>query len=247
MLESSKQSDFHGFTQHDFQIGELNCKLVVPETGAAGLPWVWRARFFGDQPQVDIALLKAGFHVAYVDVADLLGSPTAVDRFNRFYDVLTQEYGFNTKPALEGLSRGGLIIYNWAAANPEKVSCIYADAPVCDFKSWPGGKGSSKGDPETWKHCLAAYKLTEAQALVYGGNPLDNLKPLAQAGVPLLHVVGDVDEVVPVAENTAILEQRYKALGGSIEVIHKPEVGHHPHSLEDPTPIVSFILTHSTE
>ena len=73
-------------------------------------------------------------------------------------------------------------------------------------------------------------------------NPIDNLGPLARAGVPLLHVVGDADEVVPVAENTAILEQRYKALGGNIEVIHKEGVGHHPHSLKDPAPIVAFIL-----
>lgn len=43
--------------------------------------------------------------------------------------------GFNKKVALEGMSRGGLIVYNWAAQNPEKVACIYADAPVMDFKS----------------------------------------------------------------------------------------------------------------
>jgi len=41
---------------------------------------------------------------------------------------------------------------------------------------------------------------------------------------------------VPVAENTAVLAERYRALGGRIEVILKPGVGHHPHSLEDPAP-----------
>ena len=60
--------------------------------------------------------------------------------------------------------------------------------------------------------------------------------------MPLFHVVGDVDDVVPVSENTAVIEKRYKALGGHIEVIHKPDVGHHPHSLQDPKPIVKFIL-----
>ena len=68
---------------------------------------------------------------------------------------------------------------------------------------------------------------------------------MAQAHIPLLHVVGDADEVVPVTENTAILEQRYRALGGSIQVIHKPGVGHHPHSLQDPAPIVEFVLSHT--
>jgi len=45
-----------------------------------------------------------------------------------------------------------------------------------------------------------------------------------------------------VAENTAILEKRYREFGGTIEVILKPGVGHHPHSLKDPAPIVDFLL-----
>ena len=78
--------------------------------------------------------------------------------------------------------------------------------------------------------------------MAYRQNPLDNLAPIAAAGVALLHVVGDVDKVVPLKENTALLAERYLELGGTIEVIHKPEVGHHPHSLKDPERIVNFIL-----
>ncbi len=59
-------------------------------------------------------------------------------------------------------------------------------------------------------------------------------------------VVGDADDVVPLEENTAIVERRYKALGGSIQVIIKKGVGHHPHSLRDPKPIVDFILEHTS-
>ena len=239
-------SSFHGFTQHDFKVDDLNCKVVAPKKVAAGKPWIWRARFFGHEPQVDIACLEQGFHVAYVDVSNLFGSPKAVDRFNRFYDSLTKKHGLNAKPALEGMSRGGLIIYNWAAANPDKVSCIYADAPVCAFKRWHGGTGVGEGNRKAWAQCLKAYGFTEEQALNYAHTPLVNLKPLASAGIPLLHVVGDADAVVPVAENTAILEQRYTKLGGSIQVIHKKDVGHHPHCLKDPTPIVDFILKHAS-
>jgi predicted esterase len=69
------------------------------------------------------------------------------------------------------------------------------------------------------------------------------LEPLAKAGIPIIHVVGDLDKLVPVAENTAIAEKRYKEMGGVFVVIHK-QVGHHPHSLEDPTPIVEFMEKH---
>ena len=237
-----KQGDFHGFALFDFQRDGVACKIVTPKKSAAGKPWIWRARFWGHQPQLDLALLQLGWHVAYCEVGNLFGSPKAVARWDGFYKYATTTHGFHSRPALEGMSRGGLIIYNWAKTNPAKVGCIYGDAPVCDIKSWPGGKGKGKGHGPTWKRCLAVYGFTEKEASAFAGNPVDGLAPLAKAGVPLIHVVGDADPVVPVAENTAILESRYQKLGGQIKVIHKPGVGHHPHSLKDPAPLVKFIL-----
>lgn len=242
-----KQSDWHGFTRRDFTHDGRQCIVVSPKKAAEGNPWVWRARFFGHEPQADIALLKLGFHIAYCDVSNLFGSPTAVKHWDSFYERATREFGFAKKPALEGMSRGGLIIYNWAAANPDKVACLYGDAPVCDFKSWPGGKGKGKGGGGAWADCLKAYGFTEVEAMAFRGNPVDNLKPLAQAKIPILHVVGAVDVVVPVAENTALIEARYKELGGDITVISKPGIGHHPHALKDPKPIVDFILKHASK
>lgn len=240
-----KKSAWHGFARYDFTVDGRRCLVVTPKSAAKGRPWIWRARFFGHEPQADLALLERGFHVAYCDVAGLFGSPQAVKHWDAFYKVMTERYALAPRPALEGMSRGGLIIYNWASANPEKVACIYGDAPVCDFRSWPGGQGRSRRSDGAWKQCLQAYGLTEAAALVYQKNPIDVLKPLAVAGVPLLHVVGDADVVVPVEENTAIMERRYQELGGSVQVIHKPGIGHHPHSLKDPEPIVSFVLKHT--
>jgi fermentation-respiration switch protein FrsA (DUF1100 family) len=71
---------------------------------------------------------------------------------------------------------------------------------------------------------------------------VDALAPLAAAKVPLLHVVGDADKVVPPEENTLLIEKRYKELGGKVMVIHKPGCDHHPHGLDNPQPIVDFIL-----
>ena len=212
-------------------------KVVVPQKVAAGKPWVWRARFWGHEPQFDIAMLEKGYHIVYCDVGGLLGNPTAVEQWNDYYQWLTEERGFARKVVLEGMSRGGLIIYNWAIANPDRVAAIYGDAPVMDLRSWPGA--GNKGT-------LRAYQFKDAaEATAYKGYPVDNLKPLAKAGVPIIHVVGDADTTVPVAENTTIAEKRYKAMGGIFETIHKPGVGHHPHSLKDPSEIVNFVLKHS--
>ena len=120
-----KKSQWNGFERHDFKYKGVKSLLVIPDSPAKGYPWVWRARFFGHQPQADIELLKRGFHLAYCDVAGLFGNQVAVERWNEFYQMLITQRGLSKKPALEGMSRGGLIIYNWASENPEKVSCIY--------------------------------------------------------------------------------------------------------------------------
>ena len=239
-----KKSTWHNYARYDFKIGDADCLVVKPRKTAKGKPWVWRARFWGHEPQTDLALLAKGWHVVYCEVGGLFGSPKAIERWDRFYEFLTTQHEFSKKTALEGMSRGGLIIYNWASNNPTKVTAIYGDAPVCDFKSWPGGKGKSKGSPGSWKQCLASYGFTESQALAFRGNPIDRLEPLAKAGIPILHIVGDADSVVPITENSNIIEKRYRALGGTINVIHKKGAGHHPHSLKDPKPIVQFFLKH---
>ena len=247
-----ERSTWYGFERYDFSTLGFAATVVAPvklyaqqTNGKLGRHWIWRARFFGHEPQTDLALLEEGFHLVYADVANLYGSPRAMERLDTLYRYVVGEHGFAPKPALEGMSRGGLTTYNWATRNPEKVACIYADNPVCDFKSWPAGRGNGKGSLGAWKKCLDAYGFTEEQALAYEGNPLDHLAPLAEAKVPLLHICGTADEVVRIEENTEVLAERYRALGGTIAVIRKEGVGHHPHSLKDPQPIVDFILEHT--
>ena len=105
--------NFHGYKQLNFKANGASCIIVKPKKPAKGLPWVWRARFFGHEPQADLALLEKGFHIAFCNVANLFGNKTAVERWNKYYSFLT-EAGLAKKPVLEGMSRGGLIIYNWA-------------------------------------------------------------------------------------------------------------------------------------
>lgn len=82
------------------------------------------------------------------------------------------------------------------------------------IRSWARRKVTSESTAGFFAAWLKSYGLTEQRLAEYRGNPVDNLEPQARAGVPLLPVVDDADDVVPVAENTAILEARYKPLGG---------------------------------
>ncbi len=234
---------WNGFARHDFPAGGRTVSVIVPAQPLPGRLWAWKGEFLDAFPGTEIALLKRGVHIVYLSAPNLLGAPSAVALWDACYRELTERYGFARKPALIGLSRGGLYCYNWAAANPGRVACVYADAAVCDFKSWPGGKGKGKGSAGDWQLVLKVYGFAdEAAALAYKLNPVDNLKPLADAHVPLFHVYGEADDVVPWDENTGVVAERYKQLGGSITLVGKPGCGHHPHGLADPTPVVDFIV-----
>ena len=239
-------SEYHGHERHDFTVDGCNAIVIVPKTPAAGNPWVWRAEFFDHHPEVDLALVAKGFHLVFLEVGNTFGCPKAMAHWDVFYNLLTQEHGLSKKPVLEGLSRGGLYVYNWAAANPEKVSCVFGDNPVCDFKSWPGGKGKGPGSPDDWKKLIQDYGFaSETEAMAYTRNPVDNLKPLADAKVPLIHIAGDADEVVPFEENTVVLKERYEKLGGQMKLIVQKGFKHHPHGMDNPTPVVEISLAHA--
>ena len=146
-------------------------------------------------------------------------------------------YKLSPKVTLEGLSRGGFMVLNWAIHNVDKVACIYVDAPVCDLFSWPG-----EARKDMWRDVLNKWNLAEQEMVYFKGNPIDNLLPLAKAKLPIILVCGDSDKTVPYMENGKILYDRYTSMGGPIELILKENCDHHPHSLEDPTVIVDYIL-----
>jgi pimeloyl-ACP methyl ester carboxylesterase len=240
-----KVSEWNGFTRHDFQVDGANVIVVEPAKPLPGRPWAWRGEFFGSFPNADIELVKGGWHLAYIEVPNLFGSPKAVARWEKFYDVLVKEHGLHPKPGFIGLSRGALYCMAWAAAHPDKTLAVYLDNGVCDFKSWPGGKlkgmGVAAGSEGEWKKMLAAYGFkNDAEAIAYKLNPVDNLAPLAKAKIPLFIVYGDADKVVPIKENSELLFDRYQKLGGPVERIVKPGQDHHPHGLKDVTPVVEF-------
>ena len=241
-----RESLWNGRKRLDFQVDGRACLLVLPATPAPGKPWIWRTEFFGHEPQADLELIARGFHAAYIDVQNMYGAPVAMAHMEKFHAHLTQQYGLSSKPVLEGFSRGGLFALNWAARHPDQTSLVYGDAPVCDFRSWPGGKGKGKGSHRDWERCKQVYGLNEEQALAYRFNPVDNLEPLAKAKIPLLLVCGAIDSVVPLAENSGLVAKRYQALGGAATLICKPFCEHHPHSLRNPAPIVDFVLRHTT-
>jgi hypothetical protein len=238
-----------GHLRFNFPANGKTITVYAPQKPRDGLPWVWHGEFPDVVPNTNNAWLNKGLMVVYVNGAsEMYGSPDVIKVWEAAYNTLVGTYHFAAKMVITGISRGGLYAYNFAAANPDKVAGIYADNGTCDFRSWPGGRQlndprwTGPGDGPSWQTVLRVYHFkSSAEAIAYTLNPIDNLAPLARAGVKLLHVTAQMDTALPWMENTGLVMDRYPKLGGDFQVIFKPNADHHPHGLEDdPSRVVNW-------
>jgi pimeloyl-ACP methyl ester carboxylesterase len=119
--------------------GHLRCVVVAPQQPTPGNPWSWRGYYFDHEPQAEIELLKRGFHIGFIWCD--AGKP-----WDAWYKFLTETHGLSKRPAFIGMSRGGRNAYTWATANPDKVSCIYADNPAISREALATLGGLAKAD-----------------------------------------------------------------------------------------------------
>lgn len=201
-------------------------------------PWVWYAPTIGAHPNrsnewVLKQLLERGFFVCGVDVGESYGSPAGRKTFTAFHEAVVREHRLEPQARLLAQSRGGLQLYNWAVEHPDKVRCVAGIYPVCDLRSYPG-----------LTRAAPAYGLTaaELESRLAEHNPIERLAPLAKAGVPILHIHGDSDGVVPLAKNSQVLHDRYVALGGPMRLVVVRGKGHAeiPEFFQDPR-LVEFL------
>jgi hypothetical protein len=215
VLKSStdQQTDDHGFFRLSSQLKEGSIRVLTVE-GCPGFiilpssatpkptPWIWTSPTllpkFPDTlcAWMFNAFLNRGIAIAGIDVGESYGSPAGVRLYGSFYDYVCREFGLSPQPCLLPRSRGGLMLYNWASQNPQRVKCIAGIYPVCDLLSYPGLAKAS-----------AAYGMEEAQLRLNLStyNPIDQLQSLAKAKVPILHIHGDRDEAVPLEANSSVL------------------------------------------
>lgn len=225
----------------EFIFNERKVILVEPNKVADSAPWIWRTEFFGAFPYADVALLKMGWHIVYYKVSDMYGCPESIELMKDFHDEIIKMYNLSNKAVLFGFSRGGLYAANYSMKYPQDVRSIYLDAPVLDVLSWPGGFYDGIGGEKEWEECKACYNISDDSAKDFCKSPIDRIDELIKTNIPVILVAGDCDDVVPYHENGQKMKTAYEKAGAYIKEIVKPGIGHHPHSLEDPTEIVDFI------
>ena len=109
------------------------------------------------------------------------------------------------------------------------------------------GQGKGVRYKNEWQNLLKQYGFTEQEALAFEGNPIDVLAPIAKAKVPLLHIVSTNDQVVPAEENSYVLAERYRKLGGEIQLIEVEGTKAKGHHFDHPDPkrVADFIMKHT--
>jgi len=225
-----------------FRFQDCQAFLMRPADAKAPVPWVFYAPTLTGLPDDCDALwmrpvLARGLAVAGIDVGESYGDPHGRRLFTAFHSELVS-LGFRRKACLLGRSRGGPMLYNWAAENPEAVACVAGIYPVCNLSSFPGLAETAK-----------AYGLSEqAMASVLSQhNPIDRLAPLASAGVPIFHIHGDDDKVVPMDANSQVLVERYRKLGGQVTLRVIKGGGHtYDHVFFTSTEMVEFLVRYGT-
>ncbi len=216
-----------------FNFNGYEATVVRPENPNG--KWVWKTEFFGAFDMAERELLDLGYTRVYYAIRDMYGSYRAVRLMREFYKHVIKEFSLEDKCALFGFSRGGLYAFNFALFYPECVDKIYLDAPVLDMRSWPPAGSQNR------EQVYAEFDLTPETIMTFKGHPIENLPEFFSHGIPLMLVAGGLDEIVPFEENSGIMIEYCKSHGIDITCIVKPECKHHPHSLEDVTPIVKFV------
>ncbi|MGE5609742.1 MAG: alpha/beta fold hydrolase [Bacillota bacterium] len=164
--------------------------------------------------------------------ADFVNRDAAVDLalLARGFHIVTGPVPYNADGPLQP---------HWAAVYKHLTDHGFSRKPVM------AGVGAAAGEAYAW-----AIQNPDNVSCLYAENPvlrshmaktplIDNLAPLAKAGVPLLHICGSLDPQLN--SNTRLVEKRYKDLGGQITVIIRDGESHFLTAPKDLKPIIDLI------
>ena len=165
--------------------------------------------------------------------ADFVGRDAVVD-------LALLAKGFHVVTGPVPTDTNGPVLQQWNAVYKYLTDHGFSKKPVME------GAGGAAGEAYAW-----AIANPDKVSCIYGENPvlhshmskkqpLDNLAPLAKAGVPLFHVCGSLDPWLE--SQTRALEKRFRELGGQVTVIVTEGAGHYPLAPRDRQPVVDFIV-----
>jgi alpha-beta hydrolase superfamily lysophospholipase len=232
------------YSPEEFNIGQSKCFVLDGNSTAKEKPWVWYAPTLPHHPDPSHSwyidkLLEKGISFAGCDQGEVRGSPASISRFSDFYNAMVRR-GYSKKPVLLGQSRGGLMMLSWAVRNPDMLGGYAGIYPVQNLRSWPMKRNFST--------TLHDFGMDEKAFIgkIEEHNPINHLGRMAKSKVPIYIVHGDSDQVVPLAENSGLVQERYQKLGGKVEVEIVPGARHQViDAFFKSKNLIEFLIKHS--
>ena len=237
--------NWNGFNLEHKEIFGRDAIIVYPKEGTANGKWALKTEYFGAFPDAEIKLLEKGYHIAHIATKTRWFIEEDNEAKKALADYMHETLGLSRRCAIVGMSCGGMQGIYFGAKYPYLVSCMYLDAPVVDLLSvvFGLGKTSTCRDLPGFQAQYTRDKgMTLADTISYREHPLDYIPKLTEYGIPVVLVSGDSDTVVCYEENGLFLQKAYEKAEIPLEVYIKKGGDHHPHGLDDNTPIVDFIL-----
>ena len=233
---------YHGYEQIGTTVGGREAIIVKPNVTPNG-KWALKTEYFDAFPSVQLSLLAKGYHLAYVKNVTRWYYPADTDAHLALANHMRDGWGLSEKCVIIGMSCGGMKGIYFASQYPERVSCLYLDAPVVNLLSCPFGLGRANC-AHLRSEFVKVLGKDLSDFLAFRDHPLDRIPRLTANEIPLVLVSGDSDSTVPFEENGIHLKEAYEKAGCDFALHIKAGGEHHPHSLEDNTPILDFIVNH---
>lgn len=232
------ESIWQDFRRIDFKFEEKAAIVIFPNSAIKGNKWLFKTAYFGAFPEFEIEMLQKGYALAHIANTTRWCLAEDTERQARFAKFLHKEFGFSKKCMPVGMSCGGMQAIFLGAKHPEVVSAMYLDAPVVNLLSCPCGMGDANDD--MFEEFFGHFRLTKSQMINYREHPQDYLDSFLKSKIPVFLVAGDSDKTVPYHENGELVDRFFKEHGLNITTIVKEGCDHHPHGLEDNTPLINF-------
>lgn len=239
-----KEFDWFGFRAIEFEFEGRRARLAFPEKADKKKNWTLKTEYDEAFPSEECALLAEGFHAAYLANKSRFATKEDSDAKARFVKYLHKEYGLRDKCVPVGMSCGGGCAVNFAGYHPDCVVCMYIDAPVLNFASFP-----AKVYPGIWRdEFIVAYPGATKAGLLAGFeyHPMNRIPVLKEHKIPIIMVYGGQDNLVDYCDNGQFMEEAYADSPELLTVIKYNYRGHHPHGRmeERDRRITDFILAH---
>lgn len=237
-----KSFSWHGFDAEEFEFEGKRAILVFPDKASSQKDWLLKTEYWDAFPEREIDLINRGFHLAYMENETRFATYSDCARKARFAEFLAEKYALREVCVPVGMSCGGAHAVNFAGFFPEKVACLFLEAPVMNFCSYPARLGDSDCEKVWENEFVKAYPgITRATLLNFDNHPIGKIAVLKEHDIPIVMMYGTEDKTVPYRDNGKLLELEY-ANDSNLLVIPRPAQGHHPHGyMHDPAPLLDFI------